>query len=215
MHFDQLRRRDFIAPLDGTVLAWPLAAPRNGIVEIAGPERAPFNEIIARYLKAVGDPREVVSGRPIPTLKQFAVACARWATWRDKISCHLLPLRRRKTRAPGGLGRSLVLEKPDLVLALGAVAPSVKATSTIPIVFLSSADPVQLGLAASLAWPAGNATVVTLLLDDLASKRLELLKEAVPRVKCLYGIRIMPTTNCAKPSARRKTGPRPPIEGPW
>jgi uncharacterized protein YbjT (DUF2867 family) len=38
-----------------------LAAPRNGIVEIAGPERARFNEIIARYLKAVGDPREVVS----------------------------------------------------------------------------------------------------------------------------------------------------------
>jgi uncharacterized protein YbjT (DUF2867 family) len=38
-----------------------LAAPRNGIVEIAGPERAPFNEIIARYLRAVGDPREVVS----------------------------------------------------------------------------------------------------------------------------------------------------------
>jgi uncharacterized protein YbjT (DUF2867 family) len=37
-----------------------LAAPRNGIVEIAGPERAPFNEIIARYLKATGDPREVV-----------------------------------------------------------------------------------------------------------------------------------------------------------
>src|SRR6516165_8754103 len=37
-----------------------LAAPRSGIVEIAGPERAPFNEIVARYLKAVGDPREVV-----------------------------------------------------------------------------------------------------------------------------------------------------------
>jgi uncharacterized protein YbjT (DUF2867 family) len=37
-----------------------LAAPRNGIVEIAGPERAPFNEIVARYLKAVGDPRQVV-----------------------------------------------------------------------------------------------------------------------------------------------------------
>jgi uncharacterized protein YbjT (DUF2867 family) len=37
-----------------------LAAPRNGRVEIAGPERAPFNEIVARYLKAVGDPREVV-----------------------------------------------------------------------------------------------------------------------------------------------------------
>ena len=37
-----------------------LAPPRNGIVEIAGPERAPFNEFVARYLNAVGDPREVV-----------------------------------------------------------------------------------------------------------------------------------------------------------
>jgi uncharacterized protein YbjT (DUF2867 family) len=38
-----------------------LGAPRSGIVEIAGPEGAPFNEFVARYLKAVGDPREVVS----------------------------------------------------------------------------------------------------------------------------------------------------------
>jgi uncharacterized protein YbjT (DUF2867 family) len=38
-----------------------LAAPRNGTVEIAGPERAPFDEVVARYLKAVSDPREVVS----------------------------------------------------------------------------------------------------------------------------------------------------------
>jgi uncharacterized protein YbjT (DUF2867 family) len=38
-----------------------LATPRNGIVEIAGPERAPFSEIVARYLKALGDPRVVVS----------------------------------------------------------------------------------------------------------------------------------------------------------
>jgi uncharacterized protein YbjT (DUF2867 family) len=37
-----------------------LTAPRNGIVEIAGPERAPFDEIVARYLKGIGDPREVV-----------------------------------------------------------------------------------------------------------------------------------------------------------
>jgi len=43
-----------------TVADVALAAPRNGIVEIAGPERAPFNEIVARYLKAVGDPRQVV-----------------------------------------------------------------------------------------------------------------------------------------------------------
>src|SRR5690349_12632402 len=49
---------DDIAPIVAEVA---LAAPRNGIVEIAGPERAPFNEIVARYLKAVGDPRQVVS----------------------------------------------------------------------------------------------------------------------------------------------------------
>src|SRR5205085_5329533 len=48
---------DDIAPIVAEVA---LAAPRNGILEIAGPERAPFNEIIARYMKAVGDPREVV-----------------------------------------------------------------------------------------------------------------------------------------------------------
>jgi uncharacterized protein YbjT (DUF2867 family) len=48
---------DDVAPIVADVA---LAAPRNGIVEIAGPERAPFNEIVARYLKAVGDPRQVV-----------------------------------------------------------------------------------------------------------------------------------------------------------
>jgi uncharacterized protein YbjT (DUF2867 family) len=49
---------DDIAPI---VAEAALEPPRNGIIEIAGPERAPFNEIIARYLKAIGDPREVVS----------------------------------------------------------------------------------------------------------------------------------------------------------
>ena len=48
---------DDVAPIVAEVA---LAAPRNGVVEIAGPERAPFNEIVARYLKGVGDPREVV-----------------------------------------------------------------------------------------------------------------------------------------------------------
>jgi uncharacterized protein YbjT (DUF2867 family) len=44
----------------GIVAETALAAPRNGVVEIAGPERAPFNEIVARYLKAIGDRREVM-----------------------------------------------------------------------------------------------------------------------------------------------------------
>src|SRR5262245_57770300 len=49
---------DDVAPAVADVA---LAAPRNGIVEIAGPERAPFSDIVARYLKAIGDPRTVVS----------------------------------------------------------------------------------------------------------------------------------------------------------
>ena len=48
---------DDVAPIVAEVA---LAAPRNGIIEIAGPERAPFNEIVARYLKATGDPRQMV-----------------------------------------------------------------------------------------------------------------------------------------------------------
>jgi uncharacterized protein YbjT (DUF2867 family) len=49
---------DDVAPIVADVA---LAAPRNGTVEIAGPERAPFNDIVARYLKALGDPRAVVA----------------------------------------------------------------------------------------------------------------------------------------------------------
>jgi uncharacterized protein YbjT (DUF2867 family) len=49
---------DDIAPILADVA---LAAPRNGIVEIAGPERAPFSEVVARYLKTLGDPRTVVT----------------------------------------------------------------------------------------------------------------------------------------------------------
>jgi uncharacterized protein YbjT (DUF2867 family) len=57
-----IRSTQFIAADDvaGIVAETALAAPRNGVVEIAGPERASFNEIIARYLKAIGDKREVV-----------------------------------------------------------------------------------------------------------------------------------------------------------
>jgi len=56
---------DDVAAIVGDVA---VAAPRNGIAEIAGPERAPFYEIVARYLKAVGDPRPVV---PDPEARYF------------------------------------------------------------------------------------------------------------------------------------------------
>jgi len=62
-----------------------LAAPRNGIVEIAGPERGPFNEIVARYLKAVGDPRKVVSD---PEAQYFGgrARSALWCRWAKSAS---------------------------------------------------------------------------------------------------------------------------------
>jgi putative ABC transport system substrate-binding protein len=82
------------------------------------------------------------------------------------------------------LAAALVRAEPDVLLALGGdVTPAiVSATQTIPIVFSSSADPVQLGFVASLARPGKNATGVTFLLDELASKRLDILKQIAPRV---------------------------------
>ncbi len=82
------------------------------------------------------------------------------------------------------LAADLVRLKPDVLFPIGGdVAPFVsKATQTIPIVFVMSADPLQLGIVASLARPGGNATGFTFLQDELASKRLELLKEVAPRI---------------------------------
>jgi putative ABC transport system substrate-binding protein len=82
------------------------------------------------------------------------------------------------------LAADLVRLKPDVLFVIGGdVAPFVsKATQLIPIVFVMSADPLQLGLVATLARPGGNATGFTFLQDELASKRLQLLKEVAPRI---------------------------------
>ena len=63
-----------------------LAAPRNGIVEIAGPERAPFNEIIARYLKAVGDPRRGGAATPRPDTGAAGSRSGRSCRWAKRAS---------------------------------------------------------------------------------------------------------------------------------
>jgi putative tryptophan/tyrosine transport system substrate-binding protein len=161
-----LRRRDFITFVGGAV-AWPLAARaqqptkvrRVGVLLYSTPQAESQVERVRSGLRELG----YVEGGNL--IMSYASAEGK------------------PERLPD-LAAALVREGPDLLVALGGdVAPdAAKATSTIPIVFISSADPVQLGLAASLARPAGNATGVTLLQDDLASKRLELLKEAVPRV---------------------------------
>ena len=82
------------------------------------------------------------------------------------------------------LAAEFVRSKPDVILALGGdVVPfAQKLTKTIPIVMWVSNDPVQAGLVASLARPGGNVTGVTLILDELAGKRLALLKEVISQI---------------------------------
>jgi ABC-type uncharacterized transport system substrate-binding protein len=82
------------------------------------------------------------------------------------------------------LAGDLVRSRPDLIIAAGGdVAPFAKrATGTIPIVMITSADPVQGGLVASLARPGGNVTGVTFVSSDLAGKRFQFLREAGPGV---------------------------------
>jgi len=82
-----------------------------------------------------------------------------------------------------GLARELAQIRPDVIVAIaGQAIQAVRdATTTIPIVMVISADPVARGLVASLARPGGNLTGVVSAETSLAGKRLELLKEAVPR----------------------------------
>ena len=84
----------------------------------------------------------------------------------------------------GEVAAELARLNPDVILALGGdVVPAAqKATKTIPIVMWVSNDPVQSGIVASLSHPGGNTTGITLILDELAGKRLELLKEIAPRI---------------------------------
>jgi ABC-type uncharacterized transport system substrate-binding protein len=168
MQSDQLKRRELITLLGATAVAWPFAAraqqrskmARLGVLLFSTPQGDPQMKAVHIRLRELG----YVEGQNVIVIYRYADG--------------------KYERLPD-LAAELIAEKPDVVLALGGdVAPyAAKATSTTPIVFISSADPVQLGLAASLARPARNATGVTLLLDDTASKRLELLKEVVPRVQ--------------------------------
>jgi putative ABC transport system substrate-binding protein len=81
------------------------------------------------------------------------------------------------------LANDLVQLKVDVIVAQGTALHPVKtATPLIPIVFGLSGDPVEAGLVASVARPGGNMTGVTLLALELVGKRLELLKEAVPKI---------------------------------
>src|SRR5215467_12390936 len=88
------------------------------------------------------------------------------------------------------LAEELVRMKVDIIVTAGGDTQRAakRATSTIPIVMAASGDPVAERLVASLARPGGNVTGVSLMTPELGSKRLELLKEVVPRVARLVVI---------------------------
>jgi len=87
-----------------------------------------------------------------------------------------------KTEVLPGLAAELVRIQVDVIVTVGtpATRAAKNATETIPIVFTRIADPVALGLVASLARPSGNLTGVSLLSPDLNARRLEIVTEAIP-----------------------------------
>ena len=160
-----MRRREFIT-FAGTAAALPFAAlaqtksvPRLGVLLYSNPQSDPQMAAIRRGLSDLG----YIEGRNIVIEYRYAEG--------------------RLDRLPILAGQLVGLQ-PNVILAIGGdVSPIAKQVDEkIPLVFFSSADPEQLGLVESLRRPGGNATGVTLIQDALASKRLELLKEAAPKI---------------------------------
>jgi putative ABC transport system substrate-binding protein len=97
------------------------------------------------------------------------------------------------------LAAELARLKVDVIVAFGgkAVLAARAATTTIPIVVPSSGDPVAMGLVSGLARPGGNITGIAMFGQELSAKRIELFKEAVPRIT-----RVAVLLNAANPSKR-------------
>jgi putative ABC transport system substrate-binding protein len=98
------------------------------------------------------------------------------------------------------LAAELVRLKVEVIVAPGAATHAIqKATSTVPVVFSYSGDPIEAGFVKSLGRPGGNMTGITWLAFELVGKRLELLKEAAPHVS-----RVAVMANPAHPGERRE-----------
>jgi putative tryptophan/tyrosine transport system substrate-binding protein len=168
-----MRRREFIAVLGGAAAAIPLSpaaaqrrAVRIGWLVFGGATLGPIDQSLKDALVQRG----LIEGRNIEIVHRHANGIA--------------------ARLPE-LAAELVAQKPDLLLAVGGdVAKALFDAShgAIPIVAGISDNPIRAGMAASLARPAKNFTGLTFLTDEMAAKRMELLKEVAPGTRRVAAI---------------------------
>jgi putative ABC transport system substrate-binding protein len=183
MAADQIRRREFIAlVLGGAAAAWPLAAHAQQ------PAKLPT----IGYFGA---------GSPA-TQSQWAAAFAQRLRQRGWIEGRDVAIEYRWAEGRAERFTEIAAEfvrlKVDVIVtyATPPVLAAKQATSTIPIVFATAADPVGMGLVASLARPGGNVTGLSNQTSDLAAKRVELLRELIPHLS-----RLAILTNMGNPAA--------------
>jgi putative ABC transport system substrate-binding protein len=166
-----MRRRNFIALVGGGIAAWPFIGRAQSAMPVIGWLNAGFshNALFVDYATAF---RVALKEAGFAEGQNVAIDF-RWA----EGDYERLP----------GLAADLVAEHVALIVAGGpaAVVAAKAATATIPIVFTLGADPVAMGLIESFNHPGGNATGINIVIEELESKRLGLLREVVPGARTI------------------------------